>query len=124
MKKYLVFALILFFAVGSGVAKSLSDYDRNLISLLNDENIGIRTSAAQLLGERKVEQAVKPLIEMLKSEGDYKARIVTAIALHNIGGVSALPTLKKVAKNDKNKTVRRVVSGLVQSFERSVLALK
>ncbi|OQX94925.1 hypothetical protein B6I21_08120 [candidate division KSB1 bacterium 4572_119] len=122
MKKLLSFALIFVLFVSAGYAKNLSEYDTNLINLLNDENIGVRSSAAQLLGERKVEDAVKPLVKMLKTEKSYKARIVAAIALHKIGDAESLPALKKVAKNDRNKTVRRVVTGLVQDFENSTFA--
>ncbi len=122
MKKMMTVVLILALMVGVGMAKPLADYDRNLIDLLNDENIGIRASAAQLLGERKVDEAVQPLMSMLKTEKDYKARIVAAIALHKIGNADALPVLKKVAKHDANLTVRRVVTGLIQQFDKANLA--
>ena len=122
MKKPLIVVMMLTLVVGVGFAKPLTDYDRNLIDLLKDGNSGIRSSAAQLLGERKIEQAVKPLIKMLKSEKDYKARIVAAIALFKIGAAEVLPVLKKVAQYDQNRTVRRVATGLVEEFENLKLA--
>ena len=122
MKKPLIVVMMLTLVVGVGFAKPLTDYDRNLIDLLKDGNSGIRSSAAQLLGERKIEQAVKPLIKMLKSEKDYKARIVAAIALFKIGAAEVLPVLKKVAQYDQNRTVRRVATGLVKEFENLKLA--
>lgn len=116
MKKLLLAVMILTLVAGVGFAKSLTDYDRNLIDLLKDGNIGIRASAAQLLGERKVEQAVKPLIKMLQTEKNFKARIVAAIALQKIGSSEALPVLKNISLKDENRTVRRVVTGLVVEF--------
>lgn len=102
----------------------VSDYDQYLINALKDENVGIRTSAAQLLGERKTEAAVKPLVKMLKTEKNYAARIVAATALYQIGDEKALPFLKEAAKKDKNLTVRHVAAGIVKSMQDKQFAQK
>ena len=107
-----------------GLAKEVNDYDQYLINALKDDNQGIRTSAAQLLGERKVEAAVKPLIKMLKTEKRYGCRIIAAKALYDIGDKKALPALKKLAKHDVNKTVRRVATAIVQEMETVRIAQK
>ncbi len=99
-------------------------YDQYLITALQDENIGIRSSAAQLLGERRVVDAVNPLVTMLTTEQNASARIVIAMALYRIGDERALPTLKKVANSDKSKTVRHVVTAIVQKLESVELAQK
>jgi len=100
------------------------EYDQYLIKALDDQNIGIRTSAAQLLGERKVVDAVKPLVKMLKTEENTSARIVVAMALYQIGDEQATAALKQAAVKDKNKTVRRVVSAMVHKLENVELAQK
>jgi HEAT repeat protein len=100
------------------------EYDQYLIKALQDENIGIRASAAQLIGERKVVEAVKPLVKMLKTEENTSARIIAAMALYQIGDEKATVALKEAAANDKNKTVRRVVSAMVQKLESVELAHK
>ena len=100
------------------------EYDQYLIKALEDENIGIRTSAAQLLGERKVAEAVKPLAKMLKTEENSSARIVAAMALYQIGDEKATVLLKETAIKDKNKTVRRVATAMVQKLESIELAHK
>ncbi|UCE04491.1 MAG: HEAT repeat domain-containing protein [bacterium] len=100
------------------------EYDQYLIKSLQDENVGVRSSAAQLLGERKVAEAVEPLMKMLKMEKNSSARIVYAVALYQIGNGKALPTLKQVATKDKNKTVRRVVSAIVYQMETVQVAQK
>ena len=120
-------AMFLILLIGSSAyAQKTSDqeYNQYLINSLNDENIGIRTSAAQLLGERKVQEAVDPLIKMLKSEKQYSARIVVAVALFNIGDEKALPELKKVAKSDKDKCVRVVAAAIVQKMQTPEVTLK
>lgn len=114
------------FLSGILVAQPINDkeYDQYLIKSLQDENLGIRSSAAQLLGERKVAEAVQPLAKMLTTEENTSVRIVAAIALYKIGDEKALPTLKKVAADDKNKTVRQVVGAIVQKMENVELAQK
>jgi len=102
--------------------KTVDSYNRYLIKSLEDENIGIRTSAAVLLGDRKVVDAVKPLVNMLENEKDYSARIVAAISLYKIGDDSIIPILEKQIKKDKNKTVRHVLSGIVQEMKANQLA--
>ncbi len=52
----------------SGASASAVSREKNndwLIGMLTDENVGRRVSAAQLLGERGVAEAVEPLMEML-----------------------------------------------------------
>ncbi len=117
MKRLMILSLALFVVVGLTFAGEVDQYDKNLINVLDDENVGIRSSAAQLLGDRKVEAAVDPLINMVKTEKNPSARIVAAVALFKIGDRKAIPVLKKLAQRDNNRTVRRVASGLVNKFE-------
>ena len=128
MKKLSIYvAAVITFTVlfGSlGLAGDVSDYDQYLINALKDDNHGIRTSAAQLLGERRVEAAVKPLIKMLSTEKRYACRIIVAKALYDIGDKKALPALKKLAKLDKNKTVRRVATAIVKEMQTVRVAQK
>ena len=112
-----LFLILLISSVTVAQTMSEKEYNQYLINSLEDENIGIRTSAAQLLGERKVQEAVDPLIKMLKSEKRYSARIVVALALYNIGDQKALPELKKLAKCDKCKSVRIVAAGIVRKMQ-------
>lgn len=121
----LVLVLTLFLA-SVLLAHPLSDkqYNQYLINALQDENVGIRTSAAELLGERKVAEAVEPLIKMLKTEQNTSARIIFAMALYKIGDEKAAAALKQIAAKDKNKTVRHVVAAMVQKLESVDLAQK
>ena len=90
----------------------------DLIQMLGSENRGWRYSSARLLGERRVEEAVEPLIEQLQMEKDYSVRIVIAQALHKIGDPQAIHALKKVAKTDKNRTVRHMAAVIVADMEK------
>ena len=123
----LTMALILtLFLINTVAAQQPDDesYDQYLLKCLKDDNLGIRASAAQLLGERKVQAAVKPLIEMLKTEKTYNARIVAAVALYKIGDEKAIPELKKMAFCDHCKTVRHVAAAIAQEMKNTQLAKK
>lgn len=121
--------LVLFMTIASlGAAQSNEEkeqqYNQYLINSLKDQNIGIRCSAANLLAERKVVSAVEPLEKMLTSEKNPSARIVAAMALFQIGDDRALPSLKKAAKQDQNKTARHVISAIVDKMEQAQVAHK
>ena len=99
-------------------------YNKYLLSKVQDDNLGIRTSAIKLLGERKCEKAVKSLVWTLENDKEYSARITAALALYKIGDAKVLPVLKRRAKNDRNKTVRHVLLGVIKEMETTYLAVK
>jgi len=124
-KFFIVFILMLFVssvAIAQDTVMSEKDYDQYLIKALKDKNDGIRASAAQLLGDRKVQEAVEPLIKMLKKEQNKSARIVAALALYKIGDEKALPVLKKFAKCEKRKTTKHVMTAIVYEMQTVLLA--
>jgi len=82
----------------------------NLIKTLSSENLGLRTSAAYLLGEYEDTSAIGPLIAMLQNDSEYSARTSAAIALLRIGDVSAIIALKNSSMNDSNDIVRSVAN--------------
>ena len=114
-------------AAFSVIAKTVdeeAEYNKYLISKTKDDNLGIRTSAMQLLGERKCDRAVKSLLWSLRYDKEYSARITAALALYKIGDTSILPELKRRAKNDRNKTVRHVLYGVIKEMETTYLVSK
>ncbi|OGC05827.1 hypothetical protein A2V82_03375 [candidate division KSB1 bacterium RBG_16_48_16] len=117
-------ALILFVALsavaGENTAASsnpLASDDAMLIKRLKDENLATRASAAQLLGERKCSEAVKPLMEMLKNDNSYQARISAGVSLSLIGDTGALEFVKERSVKDPNQTVRSVLVGVAKKLE-------
>jgi len=125
----LAFALTLILTVfisSVGLSQEMNEkeYNKFLIKALKDENIGIRSSAAQLLGERKVEAAIEPLKKMLKNEKHYAVRIVAAVSLYQIGNKEVLPVLKESLKKERNKTVQHVLAGIIESLEQVQYAKK
>jgi hypothetical protein len=119
--------VITVFISSAGLANeemSVKEYNKYLIKALKDQNVGIRASAAQLLGERQVKEAVKPLVKMLKSEDNYALRIFAALALHKIGDERVIPIFKDCLRRDKCKTVKHVLAGLIENMENTLYAKK
>jgi HEAT repeat protein len=116
--------IIVVSSTGITQEKSEKEYNDYLIKALSDSNVGIRSSAAQLLGQRKVEEAVKPLTKMLDAEKHYAVRITAALALYQIGGDDAMKALKDRVKDEKNKTVKHVLAGLIEDMNNVKVAKK
>lgn len=72
-----------------------------LSQILADKKLKVeqRFTAANLLGDIKSKQAIKPLLESLK-DPEFNVRRCAALALGKIGDSSVRPALEKVAKDD------------------------
>ena len=92
------------------------EYDQYLITSLSNDNIGIRVSAAQLLGERKSQGSQSALIEMMKKDKHYEARIIAIWALTQIGDEQLVTVLKQQLKKEKNETVQHVLIGAIHEL--------
>lgn len=122
----LMFALVAMFTSGTLQAKesrsmnleSEHSYNQYLIKALQDTNMGVRFSAAKLLGERKCLHAKEHLLDVLKNDKHYQNRIAAGLALMKMGDADILPQVKKQAKNDKCKTVRHVLKGIVHEMSK------
>jgi HEAT repeat protein len=99
-------------------------YNRYLIDALDDQNVGIRTSAALLLKTRLCRDAKDPLMKMLKNDKEYVARIIAGLTLMDIGDEESLVLIEKQAKIDKNLTVRHVLNGITQEMNKRYMANK
>ena len=126
MKQFLAFLLALVFTVSSfAIAvepESVAPFDEKayneyLTKSLDDPNLGIRFSAAKLLGERKVYEAKDELMTMLKNDKEYQNRIAAGIALMEMGDDKAFEEIVKQSKKDKNKTVRHVLAGVTTEMQ-------
>jgi HEAT repeat protein len=108
----------------------------NLMIGLHSNNFGLRTSCAYMLGEIRAEQAVIPLMKMLRTEKNEDARIVAALSLYKINDSRGIFAVKQAIKFDDSERVRKLCFnfynqtlrnryGLTeQSYDNSEVALK
>lgn len=99
-------------------------YNRYLIDALDDQNVGIRTSAALLLKARLCRDAKDPLMKMMQNDKEYVARIIAGLTLMDIGDEESLVLIDKQAKIDENLTVRHVLTGISQELNKRYMANK
>jgi hypothetical protein len=83
---------------------------KNLLMGLNSENCGLRMSSAFILGEIKAEEAVIPLMHMLRTEECEDFRIVAALALYKINNPKGIFAIKQAIRFDDSERVRKMCS--------------
>lgn len=85
--------------------------------LAEDEDRGVRSSAAGALGETGHEDAVQPLIRRLTEDEDWIVREVAAGALGEIGGVEAQKALRQALEQETDGRVRTAIETALRQIE-------
>ena len=62
---------------------------------INSGNQGLRMSSAYFLGEFKCDEAVIPLMKILKSDDNEESRIMSALSLLKIGDSRGIFAIKQ-----------------------------
>ncbi|MBF8295190.1 MAG: hypothetical protein HW389_1735 [Bacteroidetes bacterium] len=100
-------------ATAGDIRKELGEvkYDRvvqNLLQALSDQNTndGLRRSAAYMLGELEAQDAVIPLMKVLRSCTDERCRVAASWALCKIGDQRGVYAVKQAVRFDDNRKVQ------------------
>jgi hypothetical protein len=88
----------------------------NLMNGVNSGNKGLRMSSAYLLGELKSDEAVIPLMRILKSDGNEESRIMAGLSLLKIRDSRGLFAIKQAIKFDESERVRKMCSIFYQEY--------
>ena len=86
----------------------------NLLIGIQSDNYELRTSSAFMLGEIRAEEAVIPLMRMLKNEEYDNARIVAALALYKIDNPRGIFAVKQAIRFDGSERVKKMCSNFYQ----------
>jgi hypothetical protein len=116
MKKYLIGLVItLILLTGESFAGRLTKKDsaimrgeKNLLIGLNTDNYGLKSSAAQILGDIKSNKAVIPLMRILKSSDDENLRIIAAHSLYKIQSPMGMFAVRQAIRFDESARVRKM----------------
>jgi hypothetical protein len=81
--------------------------EQNLLIGVASDNQGLRESAACMLGELKSDNAVIPLMEMLRDGETESSRIVAALALCRIGDLRGVYAVKRATTFDSSEKVQQ-----------------
>lgn len=98
-------------ATASDVRKDLGEakYDlavKNLLNGVASTNDGLRRSSIYLLGELQAEDAVIPLMRVLRSCPDERCRVAAAWALCKIGDDRGVYAVKQAVRFDDSQKVK------------------
>ena len=98
-------------ATAQSIRKDLGEvrYDKAVLNLLNgaDTNIdGLRRSAVYQLGELEAQDAVVPLMGILRTSKDELSRVAAGWALCKIGDERGLKAVKDAVASDDSPKVR------------------
>ncbi len=78
----------------------------SLLAGVNSDNMGLKESAACMLGDLKCTEAVIPLMRMLHEGKDETTRIVAALALSKIGDARGIYAVKQAVRFDSSPKVQ------------------
>ena len=88
----------------------------NLLIGLNSNNRGLVSSSAFYLGELNTQEAVIPLMKMLKNSSEEELRIAAALALFKIGDARGIYAIKRAIKFDESKRVSDICSKFYNDY--------
>ena len=94
----------------------------NLLIALNSDNYGLKSSAAQILGDIKSEKAVIPLMRILKSSDDECLRIIAALSLYKIHNAMGMFAVKQAVRFDESARVRKMCLNFYLDSEKKEMA--
>ena len=88
----------------------------NLINGINSDNQGLRMSSAYFLGEMKSDEAVIPLMNILKSDDNEESRIMAALSLIKIGDSRGVYAVKQAIKYDESERVNKLCLNFYRDY--------
>lgn len=88
----------------------------NLMVGLKSDNLGLKTSSAYILGELKAQEAVVPLMAMLRSGEPECCRIVAALALCRIGDSRGVYAVKCAVHFDESEQVAQKCAWFYEQY--------
>ncbi|MBN1637671.1 MAG: HEAT repeat domain-containing protein [Ignavibacteriales bacterium] len=88
--------------------EQLEQIEENLLAGLDSENSGLRISCAYFLGEIKSDDALIPLMAMLRNGVCDEEKIVAALSLYKINNARGLYQVKGAARFSESERVRRM----------------
>jgi hypothetical protein len=88
----------------------------NLMNGIKSGNQGLRLSSSYFLGELKSDEAVIPLMRILKSDENEEARIMAALSLVKIEDARGIFTIKQAISFDSSERVKKMCSIFYQYY--------
>ena len=128
----LAIAMILILLAGESFGGTMTKQDSaiergetNLMIAINSDNYGLKTSAAQILGDIKSDKAVIPLMRILHNSSDENMRVLAAYSLYKIQSRIGMYAVKQAIRFDDSRRVRKMCNNFYpDSMKQEVAAAK
>lgn len=116
-----VFLLFVSFGLAAEPVKEVRTIKRdlaiqNLLIGLESGNSGLTSSSAFYLGELNSDEAVIPLMKILRSSDKEELRISAALALLKIGDARGIYAIKRAIKFDESERVSKMCEKFYNSY--------
>jgi hypothetical protein len=82
----------------------------SLLIGLKSQNLGLKTSAAFMLGELDVKSAVVPLMRVMRNDKSDEAKIMAALALYKLGTPMSINALLQASRFENSERVKKMCS--------------
>jgi len=86
---------------------------------IRSDNTGLRRSSIYMAGLYKIDEAVETLKDQLEKEQNSGIKILIALSLYSIGNPDGMEAVKKLAKSDNDKEVKRMSTVIYREFANS-----
>ena len=119
MKKSILLLLFVAttFAFANDKLKSQNlSIENNLLVGISSDNLGLKVSSAYFLGEIHSDKAIIPLLAILHSSNEYRARQVAALALYKINSERGMFAVKQAIKFDDNAQTQKICKILYNEY--------
>lgn len=125
MKKILFFIICSLLILTTGNAEQPSNKNKeiqinrtiaSLLQGLQSDNLGLKSGCIYMLGELKIDQAVIPLMKILKKESDEELKIAAALALYKIRDSRGMFSIKRAVKFENSERVKKFCDLFYRSY--------
>lgn len=89
---------------------------KNLKAALVSENDGVRTSAIYMAGLYRIDDAAEMLRNEIKNGKDGYTKKLAALSLYRIGDAEGINLIKKMAKFEQDKEVKRMYLAIADQY--------
>ncbi len=84
---------------------------------LKSSNVGLVKSCIHYAGLYKIEETVKPLVDILNDQSkDFVTRLSAAMSIYNIGNDYGLAAIKNLSELSKEEKIREVCSAIYHDY--------
>jgi len=117
LRSVVVMLMVVFSIMASSVAAANTPYKsanlkesaiNSLLTGVESENLGLKTSSALMLANIDCPKAVIPLLKMLKSDPNEQARMTAAYALYQLNDKRGLFAIRQAVRFDDSEKVKRL----------------